>query len=289
MRDRLARAGCAGFVALWALAAMPGSASAQKLFNDDRSFDKSHALKFASAISPLGVMTRAMFFDAAAPSPSGARRPASVKEPACGCEFKEDGSLLEPTRCEAMRGVADESKAVVSTIVLMPIEDVVSHMMCFRSGLKACESGGVTVGGISCCLAQERGVPSAARDPNFHLVAPLVLVEKLAGMKPGRAAAGSPTMCGFSYDSAAGVFSVPERFDGLLARMYIYANQRYGAQTPATLDVLKKISETRPPTAFELARERYIRFQYRAPSDVMQPYVRATRPSYGLQSLGIRD
>lgn len=262
---------------------------AQKVFNDDRSFDRVHASQFGTISSVLGVMTRAMFFDAAVEVPAGVKRPASVKDPVCGCEFKENGSLAEPTRCEAMRGIANEDMAVVSTVRLMPVDEIVSHLMCFRSGLKSCEVGGVTVGGISCCMAKEDGVRAVARDPNFHIVAPLVLAQKLEGLRPGRAAPGSPQMCGFAYDVANGVFSVPSRFDGMLARMYVYANQRYGSQTPATLDVLGKISEANPPSRFELARERYVRHQIKASSEVMTPYIKSTRPSVGLRSIGVKE
>lgn len=276
-------------LAVAAVAAFAGPAAAQRQFGDERAFDRAHAAKFKVGLSVSGVLRNAMVVDEGKMGMNGWTAAPTVKEPVCGCDMKADGTLSDPTRCEALRGVADEDMAVVAPLPLINFENVVSRLACFQRGLPACMRGGVTVGGMSCCSTHDDGARAVFNDPTFYSIAPKPLVDRLAGLVPGNAAPGSPVMCGIAIDKEAGVFSTPRSMDGMMARMMIYASERYGAFTGATPDVLSRIELANPPGRFEILRERASRLRFRAQSAVMTKYLRANPPSEGMRSLGATE
>ncbi|WP_216075147.1 hypothetical protein, partial [Acinetobacter baumannii] len=78
------------------------------------------------------------------------------------------------------------------------------------------------------CDMADRDFVSARNDPTLYALAPKPLADRLRGLVPGRAAAGSPEFCGVAIDAERGVFSVPAALNGLFARAALVAGERYG-------------------------------------------------------------
>lgn len=285
-----------------------------QVFDDDRSFDKGWASKFAFGdvtdflVESSTADSRNTFWDPRnhdsqeterQPSPSGTVAPSDAqasrtidtkslpRDPACGCPYTGNGHLADPTHCDAMRGDVNESDARVVAVPVVDPRAVAAPLACFRRG--HCQIDGVEFGGITCCSRDERGYLSAMRDPHLYILAPLPLSKQIEGMVPGRAAEGSPRVCGFAIDRAAGVFSLPSSLNGVTARAWLYAAQHYGTRPPWAIATLVDISSTSPASRFEVARERLGRVRFSAPMSTLDGALRSTPISKGLQSLGVRE
>ena len=283
-------------LALLALVAVVASCAAAGRFDESRSFDRDYAQRFLFQKSTSGFLVGALFAQLR-PSERGRGAGSAVRGPddvlvddVCGCSFDRKGRLTDPTHCAAMRGVEDEGEAFMSSFTVVDPQAVARPLACFREGSRACvDDGGAMLGGVSCCRRVDKDFAGALRDPHFAMLAPAPLARRLSGLVPGRASETSPEMCGFRIDEAAGVFSLPHRFDGMVARSMLYAGRRYGTLPPVPADVLAAISSRSPASVFEIARERMSRLTFRAPDRTLDAALKAAPIPNAFRQLGAAE
>ena len=267
-------------------------------YDDERSFDKDWARRFY-LYDLAGFLAQAATADLldSIPTPEAVNRAAAEgrpgefgplpRDPSCGCAFTATGRLADPTHCEGMRGVGDEAAARERPLLVVDPRLVAAPLACYRKG--SCEIDGVEFGGVTCCTRQDGSFAGAMRDSHFYVLAPQPLVEATAGLSPGAATPGSPELCGFAIDRERGVFSLPSRLNGAVARAWLYAAKHYGTRPPATLAALAALSSQSPADRFEVARERLTRARFNAPMTTLDGVLKGVPVSAGLRQLGVSE
>ncbi|TAL79957.1 MAG: hypothetical protein EPN75_08690 [Beijerinckiaceae bacterium] len=300
----LARLGFSVCFGALAMLGQYGSAHADgwTVFDESRSFDSNYAARWRFLSSVTKSFVEAVFAGHNLPTNEDVLRtlPRTAKvprfngtvyatDPLCGCKFDIHGQLVDPTHCPAMSGVGDEDKAHMALLLVIDKDYLARPLACYRVGSPYCrDDGGTSYGGITCCERTSKDYAGALRDPEFYVLAPAALVDRVKGLRVGRAKAESPAYCGVAIDTADGVFSLPRKFDGLVARAWLHAMKHYGTKPPVTPDVLAKISASTPALLFEISRERLIRSRWNGGNDLYDAALRAVPLTQAFRDMGIR-
>ena len=147
---------------------------------------------------------------------------------------------------------------------------------------------GVQFGGVTCCEHDPDYYLPSRRDGHFYVLMPRNVADALRGLQLGGVTPGSPKVCGVSVDRDRGTFSLPAALDGLVARAWVYAARHYGTVPPSPLASLQAVSDASPPGRFEIARERILRYRFKAPMASLDAAIAASAPSAGLRIIGVR-
>lgn len=274
-----------GITADLAQAQSPTQMQARPRFDDSRAFKRETAARFTSLPSVRAIMIQAVASQEALP---GTATGPGMVDSFCGCGFDRTGRLTQPTSCAAMRGIDDENMGVVDVVRLVDPEAIARHLACFREGSNRCVRDGLRIGGVSCCEMADRDFASSLKDPSLYMLAPKPLADRLRGLVPGRATAGSPELCGVAIDESRGVFSAPARLNGALARAALVASERYGAELPLPAVDLQSLAHSIPPTRADVGVERFVRFRFGVAQRLMDRYLASVALSDDQRRIGLR-
>lgn len=184
-----------------------------------------------------------------------------ARDDVCGCLVSSSGGILDPAHCPVVYRTGDEGKAKVVAIAIVTPADWGANLACYRNGDARCKSGdGLSYKGDTCCSRVDQDYSRARGDLNLYLLVPGPVAERISALSLGEAGGGAPIFsdCSILVDEVRGKWSLSAGSAGFLARVWLYAAAHYGAQTPAALGVLRKISEAYPPGDAEIARARAI-------------------------------
>ncbi|MBY0360663.1 MAG: hypothetical protein K2X45_02050 [Phreatobacter sp.] len=263
----------------------PAQPTRQNRFDESRAFKRDIAARFTSMPNLVTTMLLAIGAQEAVP---GTQTGPGMVDAFCGCSFDRGGRLTQPTVCAAMRGIDDEAQARMDHVRLVDVEAIARNLACFREGSNRCVRDGLRLGGVRCCEMSDKDFVSALKDPALYLLAPKPLADRLRGLVPGRASPGSPEMCGVAIDADRGVYSVPPRLNGALARAALLSSERYGAELPLPVIDLMALAQATPPTRGEIAIERLVRSRYGVAARIMDRYLATVPLSDEQKRIGLR-